>query len=103
MNFQPHILNAKQKRLLKPLGNWAASHGFYLAGGTALALMLGHRQSVDFDFFTQQYIPDPLRLVTELQDAGFTVEPQSVMLRRTSWKQVKQEIQAAVKAVGLNG
>jgi hypothetical protein len=28
--------------------------GYYLAGGTALALQLGHRQSVDFDFFSQQ-------------------------------------------------
>ena len=28
--------------------------GFYLAGGTALALQLGHRQSVDFDFFSQK-------------------------------------------------
>lgn len=27
---------------------------FYLAGGTALALQLGHRQSVDFGFFTQE-------------------------------------------------
>ncbi|MDR3169883.1 MAG: nucleotidyl transferase AbiEii/AbiGii toxin family protein [Candidatus Peribacteria bacterium] len=26
--------------------------GFYLAGGTALALYFGHRESVDFDFFT---------------------------------------------------
>jgi hypothetical protein len=26
---------------------------FYLAGGTALALQLGHRDSVDFDFFTK--------------------------------------------------
>lgn len=26
---------------------------FYLAGGTSLALQLGHRDSVDFDFFTQ--------------------------------------------------
>jgi hypothetical protein len=25
---------------------------FYLAGGTALALQLGHRVSVDLDFFT---------------------------------------------------
>lgn len=24
----------------------------YMAGGTALALQIGHRQSVDFDFFT---------------------------------------------------
>lgn len=28
--------------------------GFYLAGGTALALQLGHRDSIDFDFFTEQ-------------------------------------------------
>ncbi|MBI2465338.1 nucleotidyl transferase AbiEii/AbiGii toxin family protein [Candidatus Shapirobacteria bacterium] len=28
------------------------SSGFYLAGGTSLALQLGHRDSVDFDFFT---------------------------------------------------
>lgn len=27
---------------------------FYLAGGTALALQLGHRDSVDFDFFTSR-------------------------------------------------
>lgn len=27
---------------------------YYLAGGTALALQLGHRQSVDFDFFSQK-------------------------------------------------
>ena len=26
---------------------------FYLAGGTALALQIGHRDSVDFDFFTR--------------------------------------------------
>lgn len=29
---------------------------FYLAGGTALALQLGHRTSVDFDFFTDKPI-----------------------------------------------
>lgn len=28
-------------------------HDFYLAGGTALALQIGHRTSVDFDFFSQ--------------------------------------------------
>src|SRR6185369_10735777 len=27
---------------------------FYLAGGTALALQIGHRTSVDFDFFSQK-------------------------------------------------
>jgi hypothetical protein len=28
--------------------------GFVLYGGTAIALRLGHRQSVDFDFFTER-------------------------------------------------
>lgn len=42
------------------------SKEFYLAGGTALALQLGHRLSVDLDFFsaTQEDIPalmEPLR------------------------------------------
>src|SRR3990172_8138363 len=42
------------------------SKEFYLAGGTALALQLGHRFSVDLDFFsqTQDDIPalmEPLR------------------------------------------
>lgn len=30
---------------------------FYLVGGTALALQLGHRKSVDFDFFTEKELP----------------------------------------------
>lgn len=30
---------------------------FYLAGGTALALQIGHRRSVDFDFFSQDPLP----------------------------------------------
>jgi hypothetical protein len=33
---------------------------FYLAGGTALALQIGHRKSVDFDFFSEKEIPKNL-------------------------------------------
>lgn len=32
--------------------------GMYLAGGTALALHLGHRESLDYDFFTTQDFND---------------------------------------------
>lgn len=32
--------------------------GWYLAGGTALALQVGHRRSVDLDFFTKRKIFD---------------------------------------------
>jgi len=31
---------------------WLKRSAWYLAGGTALALQTGHRQSVDLDFFT---------------------------------------------------
>lgn len=42
---------------------WLENSGWYLAGGTALALQAGHRESVDLDFFTQESFEDvtPLR------------------------------------------
>lgn len=40
---------------------WTRDYGFYLAGGTALALQYGHRQSEDFDFF-KQWDVDTIRL-----------------------------------------
>jgi hypothetical protein len=53
--FSPHtkILPESQRRLwpeLAPL----RERGFVLYGGTAVALQLGHRSSVDFDFFTEK-------------------------------------------------
>jgi hypothetical protein len=47
------ILNRKQKELLKKFG-FLKKYGFYLAGGTALALQIGHRTSLDFDFYTKK-------------------------------------------------
>lgn len=53
--FKPHIevLPFAQQRLW-PLLRPAASLGLVLYGGTAIALRLGHRNSVDFDFFTDR-------------------------------------------------
>jgi hypothetical protein len=46
------------KDLLAVLGRSGLLDNAYLAGGTAAALHLGHRISVDFDFFTEQeFIP----------------------------------------------
>ncbi len=47
--FHYEILDSTRKRLLPQIAE--VGSGFYLAGGTALALQLGHRDSVDFDFF----------------------------------------------------
>lgn len=44
--------------------------GWYLAGGTALALQVGHRQSVDLDFFTQEGDFDRLALEGVLLKTG---------------------------------
>ncbi len=45
------ILTPDQTAVLQALKAIPAVGEFYLAGGTALALRIGHRRSVDFDFF----------------------------------------------------
>jgi len=54
MSFAPQleILPASQRALWNELG--ALPTDFVLYGGTGLALRLGHRVSVDFDFFSSQ-------------------------------------------------
>ena len=44
------ILSDRQLELLPFVAKF--KHSFYLVGGTAIALHLGHRRSIDFDLFT---------------------------------------------------
>ncbi len=44
-------VSLEMKQLLTGIGQQTFSQRFYLAGGTALALQIGHRRSVDLDFF----------------------------------------------------
>jgi hypothetical protein len=57
--FSPRleILPASQRRLWTELST--VPHEFVLYGGTALALHLGHRSSVDFDFFGTRALDQP--------------------------------------------
>jgi len=60
-NFHPilSILEAPQKQLWGELQEVPSS--FVLCGGTAVALRLGHRHSIDFDFFGSEiFDPDQL-------------------------------------------
>lgn len=50
--MHPEILPANQKKLLPLVKNFNSD--FYLVGGTALALQLGHRRSIDFDLFSDE-------------------------------------------------
>jgi hypothetical protein len=74
MNLHPKVLAPAQRRLLKNLGPAATGLGFYLAGGTALALQLGHRRSDDFDWFVERMQIDPLALAARLKEAGLALE-----------------------------
>ena len=47
------VLSSEQIKLLKKL-KFLKKYGFYLAGGTSLALQIGHRTSLDFDFYTEK-------------------------------------------------
>ena len=60
------ILDEKRLKILPHFRNF--KEDFYLAGGTALALQIGHRDSRDFDFFSEKDI-DTKRLFGFLTDS----------------------------------
>jgi hypothetical protein len=49
--MHPEILSKEQKELLPLISQFKRE--FYLVGGTAIALQIGHRRSIDFDLFKQ--------------------------------------------------
>jgi hypothetical protein len=61
-------------RLANSLGLSVASD-FYLAGGTALALQLGHRVSVDFDLFIYDDISPSLLSRVQRKHEAFCQTP----------------------------
>jgi len=48
------ILDDKDRQELLPKLAFLKEEGFYLAGGTGLALQIGHRTSLDFDFYKKE-------------------------------------------------
>jgi hypothetical protein len=70
MAFHPEILTPVQKRVLKLIGPFTHQQDFYLAGGTALAIHLGHRRSLDLDWFRTGPIPDAMTLATSIRGEG---------------------------------
>ena len=56
------VLEAAQAAVLARMGAAMTREGFCLANGTAVALHLGHRRSVDLDWFTSSALEDPLQL-----------------------------------------
>ena len=55
--MHPEALKPENKKILPQLAKFSE---FYLVGGTALALQIGHRISIDFDFFAKKEIDHKL-------------------------------------------
>ena len=71
------ILSKKTKNNLVRLKKAKILRNFYLAGGTGLALQLGHRISLDLDFFTKEDI-DTKILIQKIKNLGkFSVEKEA--------------------------
>lgn len=73
------ILSDAQRRALALLGEAMAGSDFYLAGGTALSLQVGHRRSVDLDWFIRK-LGEPEALFHRLKSYGIDFQVQSVSL-----------------------
>ena len=58
--FHKEIFSKEQIELLDLVKVF--SRNFYLVGGTAIALQLGHRRSIDFDLFTEKSLRPKLLL-----------------------------------------
>jgi len=69
-------LSEQQLAVLRTVGPLASSRQYYLGGGTALAIYLNHRHSLDLDWFTPDQLIDPMLFAQSLRDAeiGFETE-----------------------------
>lgn len=75
------VLPDEQVACLRSLAPVATALGFHLAGGTAVALQLGHRRSVDFDWFAPRFPGQPVDLPESLAARGILLEPTTLAER----------------------
>jgi hypothetical protein len=71
--MHPECVEEKARLLMSRLGPTLGMHGGVLAGGTALALHLGHRISGDLEFFAQRTFK-PSEVLEELRALAGAVE-----------------------------
>jgi hypothetical protein len=67
--MHPNILSEEQKEILPFIKSF--SKEFYLVGGTAISLQIGHRQSIDFDLFKYSSF-SKTKIANKLKEFGLT-------------------------------
>ena len=63
------VLPEKQRKLLEKSAQYEWISNYYLVGGTSLALQIGHRESIDFDFFSDENIDNRI-IIDRLSGIG---------------------------------
>lgn len=67
------VISPATERALESIGEVSALANFYLAGGTGLALSLGHRRSEDLDFFSDELFDEEAVLSRVQRLTGFAL------------------------------
>lgn len=75
--FHIEVMSAPMRRAFALIAPRLSEQGFYLAGGTAVALYYGHRRSVDLNWFRSEPF-EPLGLAQQLRDSGADIQMVSI-------------------------
>lgn len=87
--LQKETVNGPTLELLKTLMNDELLKDFFLVGGTALALQIGHRISIDLDFFNQSAFDENLLLAELESKYNFQLNYQSKNTLKGEMQDVK--------------
>ncbi len=84
--FYESVMVPRMRSVFRAIAPLLSEGGFYLGGGTAIALWYGHRRSVDLDWFTENALDDVLIWERALRETGKPVEllqiaPQTLSVR----------------------
>jgi hypothetical protein len=88
----PEAMTSVARALVPHLAPTVARHRFILAGGTSLALRLGHRLSADLDFFSEEEVLPDL-MVGELRAAH--LNPQVMQLASGTLSVVMERVKVS--------
>jgi hypothetical protein len=87
--IEPFTLGLLKKLMTRPY-----MEPFFLVGGTALALQMGHRKSIDLKY-KHSTLFHVIKSLTYFDDAESDLNP-IVLDKKTTWSKVKKTIQKAV-------
>lgn len=87
--LQTRTVEPRTLELLKRLMAFPPIKPFFLVGGTALALQLGHRFSIDLDLFTPQPFDKELLLNALFSEFDISVESEGDQLLLTYIEEIK--------------